>query len=80
MRKSGVFSMVSNNLDFREVAFGFPLENLTPNSESVVSSGSHQHLGFKKGMAIASLNITGLCSHLDEVELLMRDLGFRSVP
>ena len=75
MRKSGVFSMVSDNLNFREVACGFPSENLTPTSESVASSESHQHLGFKQGMAIASLNINGLRSHLDEVQLLMRDLG-----
>ena len=75
MRKSVVFSMVSDNLNFREVACGSPSENLTPTSESVTSSGSHQHLGFKKGMAIASLNINGLRSHLDEVQLLMRDLG-----
>ena len=34
-----------------------------------------QHLGFKKGMAIASLNINGLRSHLDEVQLLIRSLG-----
>ena len=37
--------------------------------------GSHQQLGFKKGMAIASLNINGLRSHLDEVQLLIRNLG-----
>ena len=34
-----------------------------------------QHLGFKKGMAIASLNINGLRSHRDEVQLLIRSLG-----
>ena len=34
-----------------------------------------QHLGFKKDMAIASLNINGLRSHLDEVQLLIRSLG-----
>ena len=34
-----------------------------------------QHLGFKKGMAIASLNINGLRSHLDEVRLMMKRLG-----
>ena len=77
MRKSGVFSILSDNLNFREVACGFPSENLTPTSKSAASSGSHQHLGFKKGMAIASLNISGLRSHLDEVQLLMRDLGIQ---
>ena len=34
-----------------------------------------QRLGFKKGMAIASLNVNGLRSHLDEVQLLMNNLG-----
>ena len=40
----------------------------------MASGRCHQHLGFKKGMAIVSLNIKGLCSHLDEVLLLIRDL------
>ena len=41
-----------------------------------VGGGSYQqHLGFKKGMAIASLNVNGLRSHLDEVQLLVRNLG-----
>ena len=35
----------------------------------------HQHLEFRKGMAIASLNINGLRSHLDEVQLMMKRLG-----
>ena len=39
------------------------------------SDSCRQHLGFKKGMAIASLNINGLRSHLDEVQLLIRSLG-----
>ena len=51
---------------------GLP-HNLTPSS--LVPAGSHRPLGFKKGMAIASLNINGLRSHLDEVQLLVRDLG-----
>ena len=46
-----------------------------PTSDTVASGRCHQHLGFKKGMAIASLNINGLRSHLDEVQLLIRDLG-----
>ena len=49
--------------------------NCIPNIEGVASSGSHQHLGFKKGMALVSLNINGLRSHLDEVQLLMKELG-----
>ena len=32
-------------------------------------------LGLKKGIAIASLNITGLRSHRDKVQLLIRSLG-----
>ena len=39
------------------------------------SDGSHQHIGYKKGMAITSLNVNGLRSHLDEVRLLIKDLG-----
>ena len=41
----------------------------------VASDGYHQHLGFKKGMAIASLNIKVLRSHLDEVQILTKNLG-----
>ena len=74
MRKSGVFSMVSDDLNFREVACSFPSEKFTPTSESVASNGSDQNLGFKMGIAIVSLNTNGLRSHLDEVQLLMRDL------
>ena len=39
---------------------------------AVLSAGSHQHLRFKKGMAIASLNI----SHLCEAKKLRRDNSF----
>ena len=34
-----------------------------------------QQLGSKKGMAIASLNVNGIRSHLDEVKLMMKRLG-----
>ena len=34
-----------------------------------------QHLGFKKGMAIASLNINGLGSYLDEIKFILNDQG-----
>ena len=34
-----------------------------------------QHIGYKKGMAIASQNVNGLRSHLDEVRLLTNNLG-----
>ncbi len=40
-----------------------------------VQGGSNQHIRHKKGMAYASLNVNGLRSHLDEVKLLIRDLG-----
>ena len=40
-----------------------------------VAAASHQHLGFKKGMVISSLNVNGLRSHLDEVQLLLNNLG-----
>ena len=54
-------------------------KNLTPTSETAASGRCHQHLGFKKGMAIASLNINSLCSHLDEVQILIRDLGIQII-
>ena len=36
-------------------------------------TGSHQHLGFQRGMAIASLNINGLRYHHDEIKFLLND-------
>ena len=44
-------------------------------SNSVGGGSCQQHLGFKKGMVIASLNVNSLRSHLDEVQLLIRNLG-----
>ena len=41
----------------------------------VGSDWCHQRLGYKKGMAIASLNINGLRSHQDELKLLIKGLG-----
>ena len=32
-------------------------------------------LGFNKGISIASLNINGLCTHFDELALLIQTLG-----
>ena len=52
-------------------------EDLPPVNENVTAGRYHQHLGFKKGLAIASLNTNGLRSHLDEVQLLIRDLGIQ---
>ena len=40
-----------------------------------MSKRCHRHLGFKKGMAIASLNINGLRGHHDEIKLLLNDQG-----
>ena len=34
-----------------------------------------QPLGFKKGFSIASLNIDGLRTHLDEARVLIQNLG-----
>ena len=34
-----------------------------------------QHLGFRKGLAIASLNVNGLRGRLDGVKLLLSNLG-----
>ena len=56
---------------------GSSAKNLTSTSDTEASGRCHQHLGFKKSMAIASLNINGLRSHLDEVQLLIRDLGIQ---
>ena len=39
-----------------------------------IGGGYHQHIKSKKGLVIASLNVNGLCSHLDEIKLLIRDL------
>ena len=38
-------------------------------------TGCRQHVGYKKGMAIASLKVNGLRNHLDEVQLLINNLG-----
>ncbi len=37
--------------------------------------GCRQHLGYRKGMVIAALNVKGLRNHLDEVQLLIYSLG-----
>lgn len=44
-------------------------------NRNTVPTGSHQHLGFKMGMAIASLNINGLRRHHDEIKVLLNDQG-----
>ena len=47
-------------------------------SQNINSSGEdsdHQHHGHKKGLKIASLNVNGLCNHLDELQSLIYDNG-----
>ena len=55
--------------------------NTFENPETVNSHGvaatSHQHLGFKKSILIASLNVNGLRSHLDDVQLLLNNQGIQ---
>ena len=38
------------------------------------SGMGYQHIELKKGMKIASMNVNGLRSHLDEIKLLIRSL------
>lgn len=48
------------------------------NGEDARTTGSYwcyQHLGYTMGVAIASLNVNGLLCHLDELNLLIEDLG-----
>ena len=45
------------------------------NSES--EHKATQKLGFKKGMVVASLNILGLNTHIDELRLFIREKGIR---
>ena len=55
-----------------------PSQILSREDASTTGAGCswcHQHLGYKKGMTIASLNINVLRSHLDEVKLMIKDLG-----
>ena len=43
--------------------------------DNVSKTGCLRHISYRKGMTIASLDVNGLCSHLDEVKVLMTDLG-----
>ena len=38
-------------------------------------TNSSTTLGFKKGMTIASINVNSLLRHIDEIRLLVKDLG-----
>ena len=59
----------------------YPMDPIFPtamNGGLNVSEGQpalcHQRRGFKGGMSIASLNVNGIHSHLDEIQLLMNTL------
>ena len=43
------------------------------NSSKGTLDSLHQHLGFKRGLTIASLNVKRLRSHDDDIQLLLRD-------
>ena len=48
---------------------------VSKNPDTILKGGFRQHLGFRKGMLIASLNVYSLRGHYDEVQLLLRNLG-----
>ncbi len=44
-----------------------------PNNDLL--GGFSQHMGFRKGMLIASLNVNSLRCHFDEIQLLLKSYG-----
>ena len=44
------------------------------------SDSLHQHLGFKRGLTIVSLNVNGLRSHRDEIQFLLKDHDYTKSP
>ncbi len=50
------------------------MQDKTNQAGMAVAGWSHQQLGFKKGMAIASLNVNGLRGHFDEIQMLLKNL------
>ncbi len=50
------------------------MQNKTNQAGMAVAGWSHQQLWFKKGMAIASLNVNGLRGHFDEIQMLLKNL------
>ena len=62
-------------VSFREAACNNNTNNSDFKKTTVPPDGSHRHIGYKKGKAIASMSVDGLRSHLDEVWLLVNDLG-----
>ena len=65
---------VNNELDATCLNHNEPSRGYTGDHDTE-PTGSHQHLGFRRGMAIASLNINGLRNHLDEIEFLLNGKG-----
>ena len=68
------FNYLLENKSLREDANYFEIAKEIAKAATSVAQG-HQHLGFKKGIAIASLNINSLRSHFDEVNLMIQRLG-----
>ena len=68
-------SSLGNKLPEKDDACLRTKHSFPSTEDNVYSQGSYQHIGYKKGMAIASLNINGLRSHLDEVQFLIKNLG-----
>ena len=48
---------------------------VSKNQDTTLKGGSRQHLGYRKGMSIASLNVNSLRRHYDEIKLLLKNLG-----
>ena len=48
---------------------------VSKNQDTTLKGRSHQHLGYRKGMSIASLNVNSLRRHYDEIKLLLKNLG-----
>ena len=48
---------------------------VSKNQDTTLKGGSRQHLGYRKGMSIASLNVNSLRRRYDEIKLLLKNLG-----
>ena len=66
---------VDNKLDATRLDYSEPscLSREEADDRDTEPTGSHQHLGFQRGMSIASLNINGLRYHHDEIKFLLND-------
>ena len=67
LREDATKTTVSTNSNYVEKSGG--------NGNGNLGARCHQHLGYRKGMVIAALNVNGLRNHLDEVQLLIDSLG-----